>query len=64
MQKGLWKCHEPRVTTNQEVPTIYYHKTKNFNSVFYCYVRKLTYQNPTFMHYLEDYISFSVVFIV
>ena len=22
MQKGLWKCHEPRVTTNQEVPTI------------------------------------------
>ena len=19
MQKGLWKCHEPRVTTNQEV---------------------------------------------
>ena len=23
MHKGLWKCHEPRVTTNQEVPTIY-----------------------------------------
>ena len=22
MQKGIWKCHEPRVTTNQEVPTI------------------------------------------
>ena len=22
MQKGLWKCHEPRVTTNQEIPTV------------------------------------------
>ena len=22
MQKGLWKCHEPRVTTNQEILTI------------------------------------------
>ena len=30
---------------------------------FYCYDHQLTYQNTTFTHYLEDWSSFSVVFI-
>ena len=33
---------------------LYSQKTKNFKSVFRCYIHQLTYKNTTFTHYLKD----------